>query len=100
MRMSHLATERPRVTGSVSFDEGDYLTDQRRLYRVVQIVPMRLKRRGAILEDCRTLDPILVRPRELARMRLQLVRPAPSEAAHAEGDSLTRRAAPAGAARP
>ena len=60
-----------------AFREGDYLTDQRRLYRVVQIVPMRLVRRAAILEDCRTLDAILYRPRELKRMRLQVVRPAP-----------------------
>jgi hypothetical protein len=31
------------------FHEGDYLTDQRRLYRVLQIVPSRLKKRAAIL---------------------------------------------------
>jgi hypothetical protein len=86
--------------GSLSFAEGDYLTDLQRLYRVVQIVPMRLKRRGAILEDCRTLDPILVRPRELARMQLHLVRPTPSEETDPEDGSLARRGAPAGAARP
>ena len=60
-----------------SFREGDYLTDQRRLYRVLQIVPTRLRKRAAILEDCRTLDAILFRPRELERMQLQVVRPAP-----------------------
>jgi hypothetical protein len=86
--------------GSPSFAEGDYLTDGRRLYCVVQTVPMRLKRRGAILEDCRTLDPILVRPRELARMHLHLVRPTPSEEADPEDGSPARRGAPAGAARP
>ena len=55
------------------FHEGDYLTDQRRLYRVLQIVPGKLKKRAAILEDCRTLDAKLFRPRQLRRMRLQLV---------------------------
>jgi hypothetical protein len=59
-----------------SFHEGDYLTDQRRLYRVLQIVPTRLRKRAAILEDCRTLDAILFRPRELERMQLKVVRPA------------------------
>jgi hypothetical protein len=61
----------------VSFREGDYLTDQRRLYRVLQIVPAPVRRRAAILEDCSTLDAILFRPRELERMQLQVVRPAP-----------------------
>ena len=55
------------------FHEGDYLTDQRRLYRVLQIVPGKLKKRAAILEDCRTLEARLFRPRQLRRMRLQLV---------------------------
>ena len=61
----------------VSFHEGDYLTDQRRLFRVLQIVPTSFTKQAAILEDCRTLDAILFRPRELKRMRLQLVQPAP-----------------------
>jgi hypothetical protein len=39
-------------------------------------VPTRLRKRAAILEDCSTLDAILFRPRELARMQLQVVRPA------------------------
>lgn len=60
----------------VSFCEGDYLTDQRRLYRVLQIVPTRLRKRAAILEDCSTLDTILFRPRELRRMQLEVVRTA------------------------
>ena len=59
------------------FSDGDYVTDQRRLYRVLQIVPTRLTRRAAILEDCSTLDATLLRPRELARMQLQVVRPEP-----------------------
>jgi hypothetical protein len=59
-----------------SFREGDYLTDQRRLYRVLQIVPTRLRKRAAILEDCRTLDTILFRPSEIERLQLQVVRPA------------------------
>jgi hypothetical protein len=53
--------------------EGDYVTDRRRLYRVLQILPAKLNRRAAILEDCRTLDAKLFRPKELKRMRLQLV---------------------------
>jgi hypothetical protein len=59
------------------FHEGDYLTDQRRLYRVLQIVPGKLKKRSAMLEDCRTLETMLFRPRQLRRMRLQLVVRAP-----------------------
>jgi hypothetical protein len=68
-----------------SFREGDYLTDRRRLYRVLQLVPAKFKRRGAILEDCRTLDTLLVSPKELRRMRLQLVRPAPMDAVDSHG---------------
>lgn len=59
------------------FQEGDYLTDQRRLYRVLQIVPGKLKKPAAMLEDCRTLEAMLFRPRQLRRMRLQLVVRAP-----------------------
>jgi hypothetical protein len=68
-------TPRPR---SQSIREGDYVTDYRRLFRVLKIVPTRLKQRAAILEDCHTLDATLFRPKE--RMRLQLVQrsPAPS----------------------
>jgi hypothetical protein len=68
-----------------SFQEGDYLTDRRRLYRVLQLVPAKFKRRGAILEDCRTLDTLMVPAKELRRMRLQLVRPAPMDAADSYG---------------
>ena len=56
------------------FREGDYVTDRRRLFRVLQIVPARLNKRAAILEDCRTLEATLFRPKDLRRMRLQLVR--------------------------
>lgn len=55
--------------------EGDYVTDQRRLYRVLQIVPTRFKRRAAILEDCHTLEAALFRPWKLARMQLRVVEP-------------------------
>ena len=58
------------------FRRGDYLTDRRRLYRVLEILPARGNRRAAILEDCHTLDATLLGPRELRRMRLQLVQPA------------------------
>jgi hypothetical protein len=56
---------------------GDYLTDRRRLFRVLEIVPARGNRRAAILEDCHTLEATLFWPRELRRMRLQLVQRAP-----------------------
>jgi hypothetical protein len=56
----------------------DLLTDRRRLYRVLEIVPAKLRKRAAILEDCETLDATLFRPRELRRMRLQLVERAPA----------------------
>jgi hypothetical protein len=65
---------------SKSFREGDYVTDQRRLYRVLQLVPAKSNRRAAILEDCRTLETLLFGPKELRRMRLQLVRPSPMNA--------------------
>jgi hypothetical protein len=58
------------------FREGDYLTDQRRLYCVLQVLPTKFKERAAILEDCRTLDAALFRPDELARMKLRVVRAA------------------------
>ena len=39
-------------------------------------MPARGNRRVAILEDCHTLDVTLFRPKELRRMRMQLVQPA------------------------
>jgi hypothetical protein len=60
------------------FRKGDYLTDRRRLYRVLEIVPAKLRRRAAILEDCETLDAALFPPKLLKRMQLQLVEPAAS----------------------
>jgi hypothetical protein len=60
------------------FQAGDYLTDRRRLYRVLEIVPARFSKRAAILEDCETLDAALVPPNELKRMRLQLVQRTPA----------------------
>jgi hypothetical protein len=60
------------------FQEGDYLTDRRRLYRVLQIVPAKFKKRAAILEDCETLVAALFAPKELQRMRLQLVQRTPA----------------------
>jgi hypothetical protein len=55
------------------FQTGDYLTDRRRLYRVLDIIPAKFKKRAAILEDCETLDAALFGPNELKRMRLQVV---------------------------
>jgi hypothetical protein len=72
-------TPRPR---SQSIREGDYVTDYRRLFRVLKIVPTRLKQRAAILEDCHTLDATLFRPKELKRMRLQLVQRSPAPSLH------------------
>lgn len=70
-----------------SFQAGDYLTDQRRLYHVLQLVPAKFNRRGAILEDCRTLETLLLRPKELRRMRLELVRMAPTDAVESRSGS-------------
>jgi hypothetical protein len=61
-----------------AFQRGDYVTDRLRLYRVLEILPAKFKKRAAILEDCRTLDTSLFLPRELKRMRLQLVQRAPA----------------------
>ena len=44
----------------------------------LEIVPAKFKKRAAILEDCRTLDATLFPPKELKRMRLQLVQRAPA----------------------
>jgi hypothetical protein len=60
------------------FQAGDYLTDRRRLYRVLEIVPAKFSKRAAILEDCETLDAALVPPNELKRMRLQVVQRTPA----------------------
>jgi hypothetical protein len=60
------------------FQPGDYLTDRQRLYRVLQIVPAKFKKRAAIREDCETLDATLFAPKELKRMRLQLVERTPA----------------------
>jgi hypothetical protein len=60
------------------FRQGDYLTDRQRLYRVLAIVPAKLRRRAAILEDCETLDAALFPAKELKRMRLQLVERVPA----------------------
>jgi hypothetical protein len=68
--------EAVRVFQAHPLRKGDYLTDRRRLYHVLEIVPARGNRRAAILEDCRTLDVTLFRLKELKRMRLQLVQPA------------------------
>jgi hypothetical protein len=58
-----------------SFDVGDYVTDQRGLYCVVQILTTR-RQHTAILEDCRTLDVLVLSARDLSRLALQVVRPA------------------------
>ena len=55
-----------------SLSEGDYVTDQHGLYRVVHV----LRRRAAVLEDCRTLELVWVAARDLSRVKLQLVRAA------------------------
>ena len=57
-----------------SYRVGDYLTDRWRLFRVLQVIPAKLNRRTVILEDCRTLETVLLGSRDLRRMRLQLVR--------------------------
>ena len=75
----------------VSFREGDYLTDNWRLFRVVKIVPTRLGRRAAVLEDCRTLEAMLLRPRELRRMQLQAVRPPAVRASSSRRTSVIDR---------
>jgi hypothetical protein len=59
------------------FQRGDYVTDRRRLYRVLEIVPAKFRKRAAILEDCETLDATFFAPNELRRMRLQLVQRTP-----------------------
>ncbi len=54
--------------------DGSYLTDGRRLFRLVPQLPASSQRRFASLEDCLTLEVSAYSPRELERMRLRRVR--------------------------
>jgi hypothetical protein len=74
--MKDRSMPKPTLSRAPAFHEGDYLTDQRRLYRVLQVLPTKFKEWAAILEDCGTLDATLFRPDELERMELRVVRAA------------------------
>jgi hypothetical protein len=76
--LRHTTPTMDNTSRTQPFQAGDYLTDRRRLYRVLGIVPAKFKKRAAILEDCRTLDATLFLPKDLKRMRLQLVQRAPA----------------------
>jgi hypothetical protein len=60
---------------TASLKVGDYVTDQRALYWVVQILTS-CRPHAAILEDCRTLEVLVLTPRDLSRLALRVVRPA------------------------
>ncbi len=57
-------------------EPGTYLTDGRRLFRVVRGFAWPPHASEAILEDCRTLEEGAYPPDELARMGLRVVQPA------------------------
>ncbi len=62
---------------SRSLCPGSYITDGVRLYRVVtNLIDPRTARQTAELEDCLTLDTLLYPTDSLARLPLELVRPA------------------------
>lgn len=81
-RVAHGATERGPA-GHPELREGVYLTDGRRLLRVVSQFST-APRRFAALEDCRTLDVRRYSPLELWRMNLRPVVPAsdPASTSH------------------
>ena len=53
--------------------EGAYVTDGRRLFRVVQPINPPRAVASAVLEDCMTLDAQAFTPRQLAEMGLRTV---------------------------
>ena len=72
--MSKTSLYPPPFRQPPGMSEGAYLTDQRRLFRVLLVIP----KRAAILEDCRTLETMLFRAKELVRLNLRVVQPAVS----------------------
>jgi hypothetical protein len=56
-----------------SWREGDYLTDRKRLYRVLSPLSRPWRRGIAVLEDCRTLTIGVYRAEELWHMALRRV---------------------------
>ena len=70
--MSQKGLYPPPFRQPLGMSEGAYVTDQRRLFRVLLVMP----KRAAILEDCRTLETMLFRAKELVRMNLRVVQPA------------------------
>ena len=82
------------IPGPKSYREGDYLTDHRRLFRVVRVVPAKFNRRAAILENCRTLETVLFGPRDLRRMRLEFVRRSAAELIETHAASGNRSPVP------
>jgi hypothetical protein len=63
-----------RVPASGALAAGDYLTDGRRLFRVVSRFDPRAERAFAVLENCFTLDIDTYTPAQLASMPLRAVR--------------------------
>ncbi len=69
----------PLVTGSASpHEDGAYLTDGRRLFRVVWPLCSLQRPDMAILEDCRTLCLTAFTSNDLSAMRLTPVTPSSS----------------------
>ena len=88
----------PLATGSASpHEDGAYLTDGRRLFRVVWPLCSLQRPDMAILEDCRTLCLTAFTSNELSTMRLTPV--TPSRAEFAGGSPHRGAASSADAAR-
>jgi hypothetical protein len=64
----------PRATPSTALVPDSYLTDGRRLFRVVSQFADDAKHMFASLEDCRTLEVQAYAPGELYEMRLRPIR--------------------------
>src|SRR5450755_1715772 len=77
------------AAGVAGLNEGAYVTDGRRLFRVVgRLDPLR-GAPTAVLEDCRTIEPRSYAAADLWEMRVRLVRP-PIELRCRATDSLLR----------
>jgi hypothetical protein len=74
MPLAPLRRPRPRRVPSAPLVADSYLTDGRRLFRVVSRFADSAEHAFASLEDCRTLEVRAYAPGELYEMRLRAVR--------------------------
>ena len=73
MSITHLSRDESRPLDSGALDPGRYLTDGRRLFRVVARFTMPPETVLVALEDCVTLGVTALLPHELGPLRLSAV---------------------------